>query len=109
MRISDWSSDVCSSDLSRRVLAVKTGLKLGHLVGGKRHWAGRQRLDKVRQRQVDTPVPNARRLQRIKRDPQNLRHRRNGIAADQLDARLQHLALRAKLGDRKSTRLNSSH
>src|SRR3546814_14937420 len=116
MRISDWSSDVCSSDLrvqrhadpvaqsvgenadgvqpffdhvarvqrakplqrlidraggrdqrlicvraqggqSRRVLAVKTGLKLGHLVGGKRHWAGRQRLDKGRQRPAIGSAP----------------------------------------------------
>src|SRR3546814_5537806 len=34
MRISDWSSDVCSSDLGKNVLLLKPGKHVGGMVSG---------------------------------------------------------------------------
>src|SRR3546814_17143251 len=60
MRISDWSSDVCSSDLDRESLARKipgcarrapdTGTAAGHLYGGAPRQFGLLRLKPVGQR-----------------------------------------------------------
>src|SRR3546814_2393522 len=105
MRISDWSSDVCSSDLPERegtvpmpftpAIAVITD-EVAEDIGGGLGFAARHGLDRVDIRSVDG---------------------RNVILFD--DEELSDLALRLKdagltVGcycspDRKSTRLNSSH
>src|SRR3546814_4766638 len=58
MRISDWSSDVCSSDLKGRLVGVAAGTLLGALVGsevGKSlDKADRTYLERSNQRALET-------------------------------------------------------
>src|SRR3546814_4268172 len=91
MRISDWSSDVCSSDLHR---ALMTPPPVPHR--DRRRWQGQQQ-----DRRVDALG---------KRDPAAERRseqdgERQGEAVDQAGQRQEY----PRQVDRKSTRLNSSH
>src|SRR3546814_3074827 len=106
MRISDWSSDVCSSDL------------------GQRQWLRRQAIYKLRrlflQRVEKLPrLVHAEHLRRIKRDQMVEVRRNDRWRIDDCIARDHGFAAHV-LGnpdriqpegrvDRKSTRLNSSH
>src|SRR3546814_9216225 len=111
MRISDWSSDVCSSDLSLCPAAgwrcaVETARAVGAVAGSSRCavvWAG------VRSAQVAPGQHLCRRLSGDERglpDAQRLdaraRQSRAGLRVD--PRRLARYRI-----DRKSTRLNSSH
>src|SRR3546814_3434836 len=106
MRISDWSSDVCSSDLTGRIrLSLfkreldRTGAEAGHrhaedpfALGG--HITGADRLIEFLGRDIDAQ-PFA-----------------VGARAFKLPAEIRHHRVTATVvaqGDRKSTRLNSSH
>src|SRR3546814_2244050 len=95
MRISDWSSDVCSSDLDRLVVARHLDDALDHRAVEAQRRRGvhdgeeARLLDQLRRGEA---VAEAHQLQRVEdaRPPQRI-----GV---------EHL-----VGDRKSTRLNSSH
>src|SRR3546814_6899484 len=109
MRISDWSSDVCSSDLSASILAA-----FGALTGidaDRRHRARQPLLHRVahvggRQRGERRQVLLV--LLDIVREDEPFGQRR-ALAAEA--AHLLELTdlRRYQAGDRKSTRLNSSH
>src|SRR3546814_10882148 len=84
MRISDWSSDVCSSDLRQHQRAVRRQqTRLARLQVGVRHYEGIEGEVAVIGI-LEGPVP---------------------LATDRLDG---HVGVRGAV-DRKSTRLNSSH
>src|SRR3546814_10344800 len=122
MRISDWSSDVCSSDLAYR--------HFGHDIGDEDHvleaglgfavktgkpdsrcgpFIGRDAVLKKRDEGL------TRRLVQFKlNDPQPLLHHnepiwRDGHIAGPITSGAYGHHLGAAVGDRKSTRLNSSH
>src|SRR3546814_6911720 len=116
MRISDWSSDVCSSDLRRgkpdRASAVSHRLLIGlarfgagalrqppaHHVIESRH-ALRQRFGRLSRKAFQIPL--------ILRDEEEVGGRMRAIEATELlDIGKLHAQ---QLQDRKSTRLNSSH
>src|SRR3546814_7783763 len=86
MRISDWSSDVCSSDLKARQ-RIARGQRM------RAFFARGPRAKLVRQRRVAAPAEQDQRDVEDQRDRQRAL-RRGGIV---------------DVGDRKSTRLNSSH
>src|SRR3546814_5522102 len=100
MRISDWSSDVCSSDLDARAAAAQAVAGL-HAVE-----VEAATLVAARGRQVghDAVVPAVRRLQRAR--PFLLLEGLAGFTADEVAG---GVATRHVHRDRKSTRLNSSH
>src|SRR3546814_5028327 len=114
MRISDWSSDVCSSDLAcdrhGADAAGYGGQRAGDLAGlGERHVAHEPALGlAIRRRQaVDPDVDHG----RARLDPVAPDHLR---PPDRRDEDVRAPAERGKvaslrMGDRKSTRLNSSH
>src|SRR3546814_9778234 len=102
MRISDWSSDVCSSDLDRdaAVRSVEQALvRLDHAVGQGR---GVDREAVVHAGDLDHAV--FRTLDRMVRAAMTLVHLYSFRARRQP----KHLVAEADT-DRKSTRLNSSH
>src|SRR3546814_6381926 len=84
MRISDWSSDVCSSDLPGM------GIKFNHV--------DLERVEEVFHRRVVMAAAGA-------------AHRRRGLHRSQLARRRTEgfRSVRLCPADRKSTRLNSSH
>src|SRR3546814_8678308 len=94
MRISDWSSDVCSSDLQRAFVEFfETGTRHVHLTA---HFQHRRR--------------DAAQTQRDGADGTHVGC--HVLAAGTITARRrahQHAMLVAQAEDRKSTRLNSSH
>src|SRR3546814_5246374 len=114
MRISDWSSDVCSSDLLHQVRRARSAASLDRLahepavgrggsferlpreglllavVGLEREEAERERIDPALHERVDGEHLTLR-----------LRHLR--------PAEVEELVVDPQLQDRKSTRLNSSH
>src|SRR3546814_2753247 len=102
MRISDWSSDVCSSDLDRTVLE-----RDAHVV------------DPDRQRGAAAVLAVAERAEIVAADPDRGDHpaaeaREPGVAVVVGRAGLAGHVLAAEhpgggAGDRKGTRLNSSH
>src|SRR3546814_8804699 len=106
MRISDWSSDVCSSDLRREELLARDELKrllLGRQAKDNAGSAGaRARLDAVLALEGQLSRP-AELLSSGYGLPQ--RAEREALAA-QAAQRAQRLR---EQGDRKSTRLNYSH
>src|SRR3546814_1461655 len=123
MRISDWSSDVCSSDLQRvpakvtieTISRIRSGvpMKLGSLKEG-----GRDGTLVVVSRDLSQAVRAtgiASTLQQALEDWSNIAQRlvalsdalNDGTADGAFD--LDVAALAAPLPDRKSTRLNSSH
>src|SRR3546814_6815680 len=117
MRISDWSSDVCSSDLIGPVAVAQQAVGLGRgaqlsaaeaaLRAVVHAEAGVEALARRRDRQ-----PDATRLRAAFQRDLDLR---SGNVADQREITLQRAAAERlfrphPLGiDRKSTRLNSSH
>src|SRR3546814_4030490 len=99
MRISDWSSDVCSSDLARwslttRILAVNI-LAVALLAGGFYY------LDTYRSRLVDT------RIEVMKEQLAMLDSALEAARPDQRTTLIREFTKATE--DRKSTRLNSSH
>src|SRR3546814_3676094 len=101
MRISDWSSDVCSSDL-----AGQTGTKAMTIprdaTGGPREALGRQSERRKFQQLAQALMREVQAKAEIRRLAPNIRftETREGLRIDIVDD--------ADL-DRKSTRLNSSH
>src|SRR3546814_2709112 len=109
MRISDWSSDVCSSDLAILIVAMLAiGLALGWFAGNRGAAAMRAerdaRAEDFRKAIIDLAgaEERARAVDGLRAELVALRNEpdgaRTGLATPQADAR-----------DRKSTRLNSSH
>src|SRR3546814_7750979 len=101
MRISDWSSDVCSSDLAD----VTPGVDQRALQ--------RRVAEAIAQRGGVLDLDEIQRAARLLRDrlAQPLQHRRARVqSGDRMATVAAALALeRARAADRKSTRLNSSH
>src|SRR3546814_4354765 len=101
MRISDWSSDVCSSDLQARRKLLETR----HRTGDEIHTRGRTSLRTVR---LEMALSDHLALALNDASPlasiETLREAglANNLTPEQRTALLH-------LGDRKSTRLNSSH
>src|SRR3546814_5921797 len=95
MRISDWSSDVCSSDLRR------TPLRLLKALPQQRKLCGRKPA--LRDGGPGTDRPRATRRQGIARAGQRTHLQRRDPAA------AGRVAPADRSEDRKSTRLNSSH
>src|SRR3546814_5202562 len=113
MRISDWSSDVCSSDLVERARAdigdkfaqVPGDLRIGCLIvgGGGRDGAGLAELvdlDHIRNDAALHRLPHEARRQADGEDEAAKRHK---------SPVLRSVVMPLPLADRKSTRLNSSH
>src|SRR3546814_3767441 len=110
MRISDWSSDVCSSDL--RVAVVLAEAPLGHL-------AVQCDLDidlivrAVDARAIVDEVGVDPAALRREGDARGLRDAKVRALADRLDAQILGIdaqrVVRGVAEDRRSTRLNSSH
>src|SRR3546814_3933610 len=98
MRISDWSSDVCSSDLLRKILLPAVRIECGELRVVER-LRGSEQPQKPRTILTQTGKLCGRHI-----DPWGT-HAAPGIAVRIQDkgATIRHLK------DRKSTRLNSSH
>src|SRR3546814_7893341 len=104
MRISDWSSDVCSSDLALR-FAQDRGFAHAGLSG--EHDAGRAFLGIV-MRDIDDRLDRVPRFFEI--DPEGGRQRWRGRSGAHVRSCNQSSSLSSATGlDRKSTRLNSSH
>src|SRR3546814_8825567 len=109
MRISDWSSDVCSSDLADR-----------YAVHGDREWqrnvemgvaAGRQR-DAVAETVRDQPQHGQQQGGEVgfaPRPADALFEQRRSEQTDDQEQRAPPATGAERAGDRKSTRLNSSH
>src|SRR3546814_1474570 len=100
MRISDWSSDVCSSDLDPRMLASKAEVFFE---------LGLQKLELARQRDElrRTAITLAGALSKLKAHDDN-----SPLAIVEFGPDLQLLSWSKgaeRMLDRKSTRLNSSH
>src|SRR3546814_1044569 len=98
MRISDWSSDVCSSDLNRIVEAAgrifgQIGVRVA-LYDGKALGDGLGHIDAIK-------------LYSARVDPFLVAQRRHQRAVAATDNK--HARAFGHIGDRKSTRLNSSH
>src|SRR3546814_2790547 len=115
MRISDWSSDVCSSDLDDKLLAAEEALKntkarIAQLKRDARKAATLQEQDGI-QRELSELERKQRRLrQEIFAVEDEIIAKRDELIAS-LQQRLQEKTSNETLFsvDRKSTRLNSSH
>src|SRR3546814_7500555 len=110
MRISDWSSDVCSSDLYR--LAADGGFARGRLGKGVGGHDGRRRilppLRRQRARQAAQGVEDLLGRQRLADHPGGGRQHVLAAATQAGGNCLDHAPDRGLAGlDRKSTRLNS--
>src|SRR3546814_4665956 len=92
MRISDWSSDVCSSDLQRGIAIDPTIEAKLYIVASQQRIEQREIKCMRRQRSIAGPVALCAELALALRQAQ----RREGNAVAQIE-------------DRKSTRLNYSH
>src|SRR3546814_5933521 len=106
MRISDWSSDVCSSDLLQRiaeVVGVEEGFRLPLL--GLEGFGQALGVEPRRQLGVDGVLQNGRSADG---GFDELLVQGKDLAQRRIRARLGRQALDV-LEDRKSTRLNSSH
>src|SRR3546814_7154603 len=106
MRISDWSSDVCSSDLAR-----EGGLVARHLLGiaalqpfGGKLDRGQRVLDLMRDTPRHVGPGGAALVGKLLRDVVEGQDVARRVLRN-LDRQRPHIAM----GDRKSTRLNSSH
>src|SRR3546814_11320986 len=62
MRISDWSSDVCSSDLDRAFETI--GDAAGNVPDGKRHRDRDHAVDRIMPAEMDRADPDPRRIRR---------------------------------------------
>src|SRR3546814_3782811 len=101
MRISDWSSDVCSSDLGGRRLDLgQPRAALADMAVAALRQAGDEQVARLlRARCRGVAVGTGRFLVRVMVEP----------ALAQETRRLMHCLALPALADRKSTRLNSSH
>src|SRR3546814_2879139 len=126
MRISDWSSDVCSSDLSKdgklaNVFVCTANIDAadggGRIVDGNRKVLAARLSDAKFFYETDLKVPLDAQAEKL---GQIVFHDKLGTVADKVErvARLARWLVEdgivppgapAKAGDRKSTRLNSSH
>src|SRR3546814_3177595 len=112
MRISDWSSDVCSSDLSReRVKDMASDYPRDRdaeirAFADRRGLSGEIRLPERAERSpVEILGPRAGTMRQMGEDPRTVRDAGDrGAGAGQAAAERQ-----PRRGDRKSKRLNSSH
>src|SRR3546814_8886486 len=108
MRISDWSSDVCSSDLKLLLLVFGRGIGLGDV---QRDGAFAQRLEdglgqgREPQAALDEPTGEAEALG----DTVDIIIETDEILERAAFLGRRHLELMEVGRDRKSTRLNSSH
>src|SRR3546814_2089200 len=112
MRISDWSSDVCSSDL-QRVHMPHRGHVVTH-VGSQKHQAEVGQVDLAQQAPGQAQPQTDQAVEAADEDP-----REDGLG-EQVETRETHLRLAGSVdlqldaggrelrGDRKSTRLTSS-
>src|SRR3546814_9428610 len=98
MRISDWSSDVCSSDLFERLETALLRRAL-EVAGALEIDAAEERAETVEKMTVEQAIG----LLNMHR-----RSVREGQAARRTPA-ARHIATQEETEDRKSTRLNSSH
>src|SRR3546814_6276792 len=98
MRISDWSSDVCSSDLDRMDL----GLGIGIDIGKRRHADGTAHVEHARRLEIREAgfQESGARLALVVAQ---------GAVAPHHEDEAAEIRARARPQDRKSTRLNSSH
>src|SRR3546814_5537763 len=105
MRISDWSSDVCSSDL-QRMRARKAEVALYAEAIGKPYRGDLRQAEASKLGTAETKVGEAEQgvavIGKLGREPCRRTH-----WVEQLDHR--HRVRRGLPVDRKSTRLNSSH
>src|SRR3546814_3606653 len=109
MRISDWSSDVCSSDLVERLLHVLVDLEFDE---GFRKAIGYRRGHMARARNVRGRILDLARDLGLQL--RGCRARQLHVDDEAGEVEVRHLGdlqrVKAeKAGDRKSTRLNSSH
>src|SRR3546814_962760 len=108
MRISDWSSDVCSSDLLQRIYVRP---KLPH-ADKRDQTAQDERHDRSGEAVKDkgTPVhaPHSSHAGRVRLEI-NLRHAKAAALLLALDNHVAEQMEQRQYIDRKSTRLNSSH
>src|SRR3546814_5337645 len=119
MRISDWSSDVCSSDLRRFVADNPVNIAIPQNIDARRramlgqlNGAGDQEFDSVYVGQQAAAHLEAFNLQSSyarRGDYPALRKMAGEMVPVIAAHRKQAEALDARFGDRKSTRLNSSH
>src|SRR3546814_9823139 len=113
MRISDWSSDVCSSDLALGLI-VRRALQLHKLEQENRRLAAKVENDEKVLGRMITAAPEmvrvARTIERVANTKVSVMLLGASGTGKELLARGLHDASdRAKGADRKSTRLNSSH
>src|SRR3546814_10099728 len=116
MRISDWSSDVCSSDLAARGrdqhLRLEHEALAGHVVE-RVHRARIQALAALAVDHAETAAPADAPVAEVVADATVHRLRR-ALAQPRADDHAARMAVGRRdqardVGDRKSTRLNSSH
>src|SRR3546814_4793157 len=108
MRISDWSSDVCSSDLLLRMIA---DLQPGEVVIAEKIdrisrlplAEAEQLVETIRARGARLAIPGVVDLSDLAADAEGIAR----IVLESVQAMLLKIAL--QMADRKSTRLNSSH
>src|SRR3546814_10434206 len=104
MRISDWISDVCSSDLLYSAVTEYVRNEMNRVQrfaeeeGRKRNSVGFA-LQILQRRLASSPAAIY----------QSLKRRRERLESQLAEARLAVKGRQAQFGDRKSTRLNSSH
>src|SRR3546814_4008400 len=97
MRISDWSSDVCSSDLAAQRMMVRNSMPLDYQAFNRFHHGGKVLAQDVEVLEHSLAVGRQ-------------KGREMPALAALLDAyRVYRLRDGAIIRDRKSTRLNSSH
>src|SRR3546814_10585711 len=101
MRISDWSSDVCSSDLGGAATLAAGGVVLYPEIGQEPHGAG---VDLPRAVEGDVDIILSQRVH-----PHALGAHAVGAAVIRLDGFVDDVPFADFARDRKSTRLNSSH
>src|SRR3546814_2741345 len=97
MRISDWSSDVCSSDLFQRLVAARQSAPAVLRLAGSFHERARSSRSLV-----SGALAAAQARSHLLSECTG--HPAAGIVGDAVDT-----SVRSRRTDRKSTRLNSSH
>src|SRR3546814_5772554 len=109
MRISDWSSDVCSSDLPAQAFARHAGEEPRHALAAFQI-EPQSRLQAVRRAGVaDASDAVAEGIVAAAIDRRRQRLHRHAVAAEEAVAEVAGVFLVRQALDRKSTRLNSSH
>src|SRR3546814_7073084 len=107
MRISDWSSDVCSSDLLAAGRLVVIVERLHPALARHRRAAGKHRIEQlllVVEIIIEQRVMDADALGDVLE-----RHAVQAVSREQIFGGIEDLLGRFRAADRKSTRMNSSH